>query len=230
MDLPKQIFFGQHWNAQVAEFIRYGLLQMKTTAFKHTDILAIRQWGGRYRNRISVYINGDMPNNLPKYFQLGIGQQIQIQVSYDDVGQTQKRAMELPKCWNWQTFDYTWRHCLKIKKERAIYIQQINSNFNLSKEQKHHLIRNWRYKPDYCRKCSKTSHSHTVCYGSENCRHCHSDTQRSYLKSTQCEYVMQTAMATLRFDYFYQKCMNFYKQIPPIPRIDQDFEYNKPRF
>ena len=34
-------------------------------------------------------------------------------------------------------------------------------------------------------------------------------------------------MATLRFEYFYQKCMNYYQQIPPKPRIEQDFAYNK---
>ena len=39
---------------------------------------------------------------------------------------------------------------------------------------------------------------------------------------------MQTAMATLRFEYFYQKCMNYCQPIPSTPRIDQDFEYNKP--
>ena len=31
--------------------------------------------------------------DLPKYFQWGLGQRIQIRVYYDDIGQTQKRAM-----------------------------------------------------------------------------------------------------------------------------------------
>ena len=182
---------------------------MKSTAFNYTDILAIRQWGGRFRNRVSVYINGNMPKNLPKYFQWGLGQRIQIRVFYDDIGQTQKRAMEIPKCWNCQTFDHGWKKCPKIRKARAIYIQQINSNFNLSKDQKDHLIRNWRHKSDHCGKCRKTGHSHTVCYGTEYCRHCHTDTHASDLKNPQCTYVMQTAMATLRFEYFYQKCINY---------------------
>ena len=69
LDLPKQVFYGSHWHAQVAEFIRDGLDRMKSNAFNHTDILAVRQCGGRLRNRVSVYINGHMPNNLPKYFQ-----------------------------------------------------------------------------------------------------------------------------------------------------------------
>ena len=179
MDLPKQVFYGQHWNAQVAEFIEDGLNRMKSTAFSHTDILALRQWGGRYRNRVSIYINGDLPNDLPKFFQWGLGHSIQIRVSYDDIGQTQKRAIELPKCWNCQALDHTWRKCPKIKKARAIYIQQVNSNINLSKDHKDHLIRTWRHKPDYCGKCGKTGHSHTVCYGSEYCRHCHTDTHGS---------------------------------------------------
>ena len=35
MDLPKQVFYGPHWNAQVAEFIQDGLERMNSQAFSH---------------------------------------------------------------------------------------------------------------------------------------------------------------------------------------------------
>ena len=39
---------------------------------------------------------------------------------------------------------------------------------------------------------------------------------------------MKYAITTLRFEYFYQKCINFCHEIPPVPAIGQEFEYNVP--
>ena len=204
LNVPNQVYYGQNSNVKLADFIRAGLAKWNYTDWTHRDILAVKKWNKRYPNRVSCFIKGSRPKDSPSYFKWNCTEKIQLRVFHDDINETQSRMFEIPKCWNCFEIGHDVYQCSEFKAARYNYRRKINANANLSPQDREQLMMKWRFVSNRCGKCGKKGHQAFECYGSEYCNLCKCDSHRSGGKSAVCKELKKIAIATYRFNWFFQ--------------------------
>ena len=230
ISVPHQILRGYDWNVKVADFIHDAMLTVDNNFDKidYKKLLAVRKWGKKYPNRVSCYIEGSQPPNLPKTIKWRFSQPINIDVANSKISPTQERAMKIPKCWACFTIGHNFYNCPIVGKERTKYNFKINKRTDLNNKQKRELISNWKYKPNKCTKCGQIGHTFNECKNDSYCVQCNEFGHNSGSKSIQCPKLIQFAIVSLKFDRFYQKCINYRSDIPSPPAFNEKIELNIP--
>ena len=225
---PQQVMAGNNWNEKIATFFYQSFNHMDYHPFDYRDILAVKKWGNKYKGRVSCYIKGKKPEILPKHIQIGRSKSIKLRVYQDEINETQKRALEIPKCYACYQYGHNVIQCPTAQKERSKYIKEIVKRINISQSKRKELIKNWKFKPKLCPNCGQKKHESESCPNIAHCIVCDEDGHKSGKKSLECKKLITLAKATLRFDFQFTKCCVANNIIPPLPLNGEDYNLNVP--
>ena len=187
----------------------------------------MKKWGNKFKGRVSCYIKGKKPNFLP-HIKIGRAKSIKLRIYQDEINETQKRALEIPKCYACFQYGHNVIQCPIAQKERAKYIKEIVKRINISQNKRKELIKNWKFKPKLCSNCGQKKHENETCPNVSHCIVCKEDGHKSGKKSLECKKLITLAKATLRFDYQFNKCCVAENIIPPLPLNGEDYKLNVP--
>ena len=225
---PHQILTGSNWNEKIATFFYQSFNRMNIHPFDYRDILAVKKWGNKFKGRVSCYIKGHKPPYLPKHISIRRAKRIKLRVYQDEINETQKRALEISKCYACFQYGHNVIQCPTAQKERSKYIKEIVKRINISQQKRKELIKNWRFKPKLCSNCGHKKHDQENCPNKAYCIVCEEYGHKSGKKSLECKKLITLAKATLRFDSQFKKCCVANHIIPPLPMNGEGYKLNIP--